>query len=125
MASMPAVWTSPGGSSPVRRSTPRTSTPTVCGAACTKRAKTALRNGAAPRTAPVASPLLLETRAGRVLQTGREPRNHDAVHRVCPPLAPVGPGLLRATPVERTHVEPGRPLITVWLEVSEPIFPGL
>src|SRR5258707_5380441 len=60
MASMPAVWTSPGGSSLVRRSTPRTSTPTVCGAACTKRAKTALRNGAAPRTAPVASPLLLE-----------------------------------------------------------------
>jgi hypothetical protein len=35
-------------------------TPTVCGAACTKRAKIALRNGAAPRTAPVASPLLLE-----------------------------------------------------------------
>src|SRR5437588_477976 len=60
MASMPAVWTSPGGSSPVRRSTPRTSTPTVCGAACTKRAKTALRNGVAPRTAPVASQLLLE-----------------------------------------------------------------
>ena len=57
-----------------------------------------------------------------VLQTGREPRNHDALHRVCPPFSSVGPGLLRATPVERTHVEPGRPLITVWLEVR--ILPG-
>src|SRR5260221_1043799 len=73
MASMPAVWTSPGGSSPVRRSTPRISTPTVCGAACTKRAKTALRNGAAPRTAPVGSPLLLE----RALAGGFRPAaNH-------------------------------------------------
>jgi hypothetical protein len=35
-------------------------TPTVCGASCMKRAKTALRNGEAPRTAPVASPVLLE-----------------------------------------------------------------
>jgi hypothetical protein len=35
-------------------------TPTVCGAPCMKRAKTALRNGEAPRTAPVASPVLLE-----------------------------------------------------------------
>ncbi len=57
-----------------------------------------------------------------VLQTGREPRNHDALHRVCPPFSSVGPGLLRATPVERTRVEPGRPLITVWLEVR--ILPG-
>src|SRR6266567_1998569 len=81
MASMPAVWTSPGGSSPVRRSTPRTSTPTVCGAACTKRAKTALRNGVAPPTAPVASQLLLE----RALAGCFGPAaNHEscALHRV-------------------------------------------
>jgi len=50
----------PGGSSLVRRSTPRTSTPTVCGAPCPKRAKIALQSGVAPRTARVASALLLE-----------------------------------------------------------------
>src|SRR6478752_3197250 len=77
MASMPAVWTSPEGSSPVRRSTPRPSTPTVCGAACTKRAKTALRNGAAPRTAPVASPLLLE----RALAGCFRPAANHGIHR--------------------------------------------
>src|SRR4029077_9738031 len=60
MASMPAAWTNPGGSSRVRRSTPGTSTPTVCGAVCTKRAKTARSNGGAPQTARVASPLLPE-----------------------------------------------------------------
>ena len=40
----------PGGSSRARRSTPRTSTPTVCGAVCTKRAKTARSNGGAPNS---------------------------------------------------------------------------
>ena len=78
-ASMPAVWTSPGGSSPVRRSTPRTSTPTVCGAACTKRANTALRNGAAPRTAPVASPLLLERALAGCF---RPAANHEIMMRL-------------------------------------------
>src|SRR5215831_16894244 len=74
MASMPAVWTSPGGSSPLRRSTLRTSTPTVCGAACTKRAKTALRNGVAPRTAPVASLLRAAAAFGRTLDQDFEGR---------------------------------------------------
>ena len=33
------------------------------------------------------------------------PTNGDPLHRLCPPLASVGPGLLRATPVEWTRVE--------------------
>src|SRR2546421_1190260 len=80
MASMPAVWTSPGGSSLVRRSTPRTSTPTVCGAPCPKRAKIALQSGVAPRTARVASALLLErgaafggVQAGSSTRRARQP----------------------------------------------------
>ena len=40
------------------------STPTVCGAVCTKRAKTARSNGGAPQTARVASPLLPEGAVG-------------------------------------------------------------
>jgi hypothetical protein len=51
----------------VARSTPRTSTPTVCGAHCMKRAKTALRTGEAPRTVSVTSPLLLEQHGTLVL----------------------------------------------------------
>jgi hypothetical protein len=56
----------------------------------------------------------LETRTDKLKKTGNvfpvcasgPPRttNDDPLHRLCPPLASIGPGLLRATPVERTCV---------------------
>ena len=42
---------------------PRTSTPRVCGVLCPRPTKNVLRNGAAPRTAPVVSPHPLERMA--------------------------------------------------------------
>src|SRR5262245_34933535 len=47
---MPEVLMSPGGNNQGRRSIPRTSTQRVCGAHCLRPGKTALRNGAPPRT---------------------------------------------------------------------------
>src|SRR5215470_4897568 len=49
-----------GGNSPARQLMPRTSMPRVCGVLCLRPPKSVLRNGAAPRTAPVVSPLQLE-----------------------------------------------------------------
>lgn len=48
--------TSLGGNNPARRPIPRISTLMAYGMLCPKRARTALRNGVPPRTAPVLSP---------------------------------------------------------------------
>ena len=60
MASMRADWMSPGGNSPARQSTLRTSMPKVCGAHYLRPRKNGPQIGAAPQRAPAASPPPLE-----------------------------------------------------------------